>query len=150
MVTTNDVRKFIESTSYISLLNEIILSLKLNVNNENPPSQVFNIDANSINKSNIGLNELEKTCSTDINKIVKYVGVKLSCIKNDTDEYNDNDNKDILIEKMPFYKTFLIGYLIEYFILKNFPDKLDNYLKSLRMQKYKKYSLELKNIYNGL
>lgn len=151
MVTTIDVKKFIESTSYSRLLNSAASVLKLNVNDENPPSQMFNIEANSINAANISLDELERICSGNINDIVKYIHIKLLNIKDDNnDEYNDGDDKDDLIEKLPFYKTFLIGYVIEYTLLKFYPERLDVYLKALRIPKYKKYSFELRDIYNKI
>lgn len=151
MVTTNDVRDFVKSENYINLLNKTILTLQLDFSDEEPSSQMFNIEADSINKSNIGLDKLLTLCVEDVDKLIKYVELKLLNIEDDVDEYNeDEEDKDVLIEEQPFNKTFLIGYLIEFFFLKNDPKGLDGYLKALRIPGYKKYAAELKDIYGQL
>lgn len=151
MVTTNDVRDFVKSESYINLLNKTILTLQLDFSDEEPSSQMFNIEADSINKSNIGLDKLLTLCVEDVDKLIKYVELKLLNIEDDVDEYNeDEEDKDVLIEELPFNKTFLIGYLIEFFFLKNDPKGIDNYLKAIRITGYKKYAAELKDIYGQL
>lgn len=152
MVTINDVRKLIESNGYIYLLSESSSLLKLNVNDALPPIQMFNIEADSVNKSGIGLEELENICSDDVNELINFVHVKISILKgDDIDYYNEDENdKDVVIEKLPFYKTFLIGYIIEYALLKIYPEKLEGYLKLLKVPKYKKYAAELRAIYNNM
>ena len=151
MVTTNDVRDFVKSESYINLLNKTILTLQLDFSDEEPSSQMFNIEADSINKSNIGLDKLLTLCVEDVDKLIRYVELKLLNIEDDVDEYNeDEEDKDVLIEEQPFNKTFLIGYLIEFFFLKNDPKGIDNYLKAIRIPGYKKYAAELKDIYGQL
>ncbi|KAA8999061.1 hypothetical protein FJU30_15435 [Affinibrenneria salicis] len=71
------------------------------------------------------------------NDIVKYVHINPLNIKDDNDhEYSNGDDKDDLIEKPLFYKTLLIGYVIEYTLLKFYPERLDVYFKALRIQKY--------------
>lgn len=40
MVTSNDMRRFIESREYINLLDMVVSNLKLKVIDENPPSQM--------------------------------------------------------------------------------------------------------------
>ncbi len=116
MVTSNDMRRFIESREYINLLDMVVSNLKLKVIDETPPSQMFNIDADSINKSNIELDKLLRVCSDSSNELVRYVDAKLLKISDDIDEYNHDDDKDVITETLLFYKTFLIGYAIELFL----------------------------------
>lgn len=150
MVTTNDVRDFVKSESYINLLNRTILTLQLDFSDEEPESQMYNIEADSINKSNIELDKLLILCVDDVDKLIKFVELKLLNIEDDVDEYNeDEEDEDVVIE-LPFVKTFLIGYLIEFFFLKNDPKGLDGYLKAIGIPNYKKYSAELKDIYGQL
>lgn len=151
MVTTMDVREFIKSNSYDELLNKVTVELSLKVNPDTPPSQVFNIDAGKINKSGIGLGQLEALCSSDSDRLVKFVKMTLEEITDDDgDDDRDEEERDELIEVLPFYKSFLIGYLIRYYYLKNDSEYLLDYLKILRIPGYKKYANELKDIYSRL
>ncbi|BDR57652.1 hypothetical protein XA3_00930 [Xylocopilactobacillus apicola] len=122
--------------------------MQLDVDDEEPSSQAFNIEANCINKSKIELDRLMELDADEVDKFIQFVNMKLLNIKEYPDEYNDNG--DVLIEKLPFYKTFLVSYLIEFFFLKNDPKGLDVYLKAIRVPGLKKYSAGLKDIYRQL
>lgn len=151
MVTTNDVRSFIKADCYISLLNRTILTLQLKVKDEEEPStQDRNIQANSLNRANIALDRLLELCVEDADKLIRFIKLKELNIEDEIDEYNDDDEKAVLVEVLGITKTFLIGHLIEYFFLKNDPKGLDNYLKAIRIPNHKKYSVQLKVIYGQL
>lgn len=150
-MTINDVKNLVATEGYEKLLAMVATSLKLKVNDTIPPSQMFNIEADGINKSNISPSEIERVCSDEANRIMKFINAKLSIIKEDeVDDYNEDGDKDTVIEKLPYYKTFLIGHVIEFIFLKEYPDKLDGYLKLLRVPKYKKYASELSAIYSKI
>ena len=151
MVKTNDVRNLITSEAYNDVLAKATSLLRVNINDATPPSQMFNIEADGINKSGISLSEIERICSEDDDNLVRFIGVKLSSMEDvNIDDCNENDDKDVVVEKLPFYKTFLIGYVIEYTLLKNHPNNLDGYLKLLKVPKYKQYASELRGIYSKL
>lgn len=153
MVTTMDVREFIKSNGYNELLNKTVHSLSLPLRDGDIPSQVFNIDAGSINKSGVSLNDLSSLYNEDENKIINFIRLHQHEVQDDNDDYyedDDEENKSVTIEVLPSYKNFLIGYLIKYYLLKNDQQALDTYLKALRIPNYKKYANELKDIYSRL
>lgn len=138
MVTTIDLREFVKTDSYINLLNKVTVDLSLNVNPEIPPSQVFNIEAGMVNKSGLSLEDLGLLCTSDKDKLVKFVGMTLAEVSDDEDDQDkDEDERDEVIEVLPFYNSFLVDYLIRYYLLKYKPDQLDNYLKALRIPNQK-------------
>ena len=149
MVTTIDVKNYINTDDYFDLLNKTISSLSISLRTGDIPSQVFNIDANNLNKAGINLDEL-RSIKNDDEEIINFIRIHLDEVKDDDDVYNDDGDKDELIEVLPPYKNFLIGYLIKFYLLKNNQAALCNYLKLLRIPNYKNYFSELKNIYNRL
>ncbi|EBI9231402.1 hypothetical protein KGX76_003477 [Salmonella enterica] len=166
MVTTNNLREFIKTNDYVSLLNEVIERLNINVSKDEPSSQMFNIHADCVNKSGINLNELNELCYSEKERLVVFTKLKLAEIEDDEDDYNDNgngngngndndndndnDNKSKTLEILPFPRVFLIGYIIEFYFLKNNPYALADYLKKLRVPSSIKYAKELKSIYSRL
>ncbi|EJI0929566.1 hypothetical protein PAH69_000039 [Salmonella enterica] len=154
MVTTNNLREFIKTNDYVSLLNEVIERLNINVSKDEPSSQMFNIHADCVNKSGINLNELNELCYSEKERLVVFTKLKLAEIEDDEDDDNDNDNdnddKSKTLEILPFPRVFLIGYIIEFYFLKNNPYALADYLKKLRVPSSIKYAKELKSIYSRL
>ncbi|ENV3333560.1 hypothetical protein ACFJ30_004004 [Salmonella enterica] len=115
MVTTNNLREFIKTNDYVSLLNEVIERLNINVSKDEPSSQMFNIHADCVNKSGINLNELNELCYSEKERLVVFTKLKLAEIEDDEDDYNDNDDKSKTLEILPFPRAFLIGYIIEFY-----------------------------------
>lgn len=150
MVTTNNIREFIRTTNYLSLLNEVIKRLNIHVSKDEPSSQMFNILATCVNKSNINLDKLNELCHSDKERLVIFVKLKLAEIEDDEDDYNEGDDKYETIEILPFPKLFLIGYIIEFYFLKNDSSSLVDYLKKLRVPSPIKYAKELESIYSRL
>ncbi|HGY3716631.1 TPA: hypothetical protein ACNVDX_002269 [Citrobacter gillenii] len=150
MVTTNDLRIFIKTKNYISLFNEVTERLNINTDKNEPSSQLFNIHAGCVNKSGVSLGELEKLCDLEKERLVEYARLKNIEIEDDEDEYNESDDKAVTLEILPFPKSFLIGDLIEFYLLKNNPSALTDYLKKLRIPGSLKYAKELKSIYSRL
>ncbi|ECG2650781.1 hypothetical protein NF324_001458 [Salmonella enterica] len=146
MVTTNDLRNFVKTKCYVDLLDRVITDLNLVLNKNEPSSQIFNIYSNDVNKANVTVNELEELCS-DKDKIVKFIELYFSEI---SDDEKDEDDDSETIEVVPFYSNFLIGYLVDYYMLKNRQDELENYLKNRRIPDYKKFANELRLIYKNI
>ncbi|WP_458047777.1 hypothetical protein [Providencia stuartii] len=144
MVTTNDLRSFVKTDSYINLMNFVIAGLNIVLNKNEPSSQLFNIYANNVNKANITINELEQVCA-DKYKIMKFIELYFSEI---TDDEKDEDN--VTIEVVPFYSNFLIGYLVDYYMLKNRQNDLEGYLQKRKIVNYKKFANELRTIYSKI
>ncbi|MDI7691618.1 hypothetical protein [Cronobacter malonaticus] len=151
MVNTAEIKDFIKSDNYTCLLNSIALELNVEINKSEPPSQVLNLDANRIKNADVSLKELEEVIVDDCVNIIKYVRIKMFGLdEEDIDDYNEEQDEDVIIEKLPFYKSFLITYMIEYYLLKNNQAKLEDYLKKSKIPKHKQYAEELKSFYNKI
>ncbi|EOI3446024.1 hypothetical protein ACMSWW_004094 [Cronobacter turicensis] len=151
MVATIHIKDFIKSDNYTYLLNSIFLELNVEINKSEPPSQVLNLDVNRIKNADVSLKELEEVIVDDCVNIKKYVRIKMFGLdEEDTDDYNEEQDKDVIIEKLPFHKSFLITYMIEYYLLKTNQVKLENYLKKSKVPKHKQYAEELKSFYNKI
>lgn len=151
MVNTAEIKDFIKSDNYSYLLNSIVLELDVEINKSEPPSQVLNLDANRIKNADVSLKELEEVIVDDCVNIIKYVRIKMFGLdEEDIDDYNEEQDKDVIIEKLSFYKSFLITYMIEYYLLKTNQVKLEDYLKKSKIPKHKQYAEELKSFYNKI
>ncbi|EKY3246757.1 hypothetical protein RBA21_004181 [Cronobacter dublinensis] len=83
--------------------------------------------------------------------MARFSVLKLTCLTDDDiDDYNKDGDEDLVVETLPFYKSFLIGYVLEYYFLKNNPAKLEGYLRKIRIPNYKDYASELKVFYSKL
>ena len=60
------------------------------------------------------------------------------------------EEKPVTIKVLPYYKSFMLGYLIEFYFLKMKEDKLLQYIKDVRIPQPNKYEKELKKIYNQI
>ncbi|WP_234014849.1 hypothetical protein [Cronobacter dublinensis] len=151
MVTTSDVKKIISSDAYTDLLSQTVSSSSIIINKADPPGQVLNLEAGRINHSGIEIIDLESTILSDSADIARFSIIKLTGLTDDDiDDYNEDGDEDLVIENLPFYKSFLIGYVLEYYLLKNNPAKLEAYLKKIRIPNYKDYASELKSFYSEL
>ncbi len=143
MVTTNDLRSLVKSDIYTQLLDYIVIKLNLTLNEKQPPSQVFNIYANTVNCANLAISDLEQLC-LDKEKILKFIEVYS---RETRDENQDEDDDSETIEIVPFYNNFLIGYLVDYYMLKNKQGELEVYLKKRKVPGYKQFADKLRYIY---
>ncbi|EMF4711701.1 hypothetical protein HLH58_20510 [Providencia stuartii] len=67
-----------------------------------------------------------------------------------TDDEKDEDEDNVTIEVVPFYSNFLIGYLVDYYMLKNRQNDLEGYLQKRKIVNYKKFANELRTIYSKI
>jgi hypothetical protein len=143
MVTTNDLRSLVKTDIYTELLDYIVINLNLTLNENQPPGQVFNIYANTVNCANLEISDLEPLC-LDKEKVLKFIEVYSRETK---DEKQDEDDDSETIEIVPSYNNFLIGYLVDYYMLKNKRDELEVYLKKRKVPGYKQFANKLRYIY---
>ena len=148
---------FINSGNYTNLISDLERSLNLKINKDTPSTTILNYDILKLKTAKINIDEIAKLIESDSNRIKKYAIAKLEKYNNvqEIQEYPKGEepsesDKDIRLRTLPFYKNFLIIYLIEYFLLKTNPSELETYLKATRVPNAKKYDKELKNIYNKL
>lgn len=89
MVTTIDVKSYINTDNYLNLLSKVMGSLSISLRDGEIPSQVFNIDANNLNKAGINFDKLNSLKRDDV-KIIKFIKMHQNEIKDDDDQYNDD------------------------------------------------------------
>ena len=155
-----EVMKLIDSDNYKFLLNSInevspIVS-QIGINKETPPMTLMNQNLTRMKKANVQIEELDILISNDINSIIAFSSAKIFKYYNsktkqeypEGKESNDFDDDDLEIS--PFYKDFMIGNLIEYYLLKYKPIELGKYLKEIKTPYFKTYEKELKEIYKKL
>jgi hypothetical protein len=146
MVTTLDIRAFIKTDAYQKLFNNAVEQLNIKLKEEDEiPVGFVNIYVGYIKIANrivsVSLSDLEALC--DDEKIINYIRIHINEVR--------GDNKDgELIEVLGRDKAGFICDLLEYFFLKNHPDKLSTYLDLLKIPGYKKYAKQLKNIYSRI
>lgn len=149
--------KLLNSKNYSELIKNLESSLGIDVKEDIPATAILNYDISKLKASKVDVNELDKLIEIDSEKILAFVKAKLKKYNNvkDKQEYPTGEEpaeeeKDIRIRILPFYRNFLIIYLIEYVLLKTNPAELGPYFNAIRIPNSKKYEKELNRIYNNL
>jgi hypothetical protein len=150
MVTEQEVRDFINSDLYSSLLGQICEIRNIAINEDEPSSVILNHDINKLNLSGFSFAEISGVLESDLLKFVTYVCLKFDAFLTAKDEQEGNDDEDEIVKVLPFYKNFLILYAIEFCFLETNVNGLDDYLKKIRVPNSKKYALKLKEIFSFL
>ncbi|WP_424409874.1 hypothetical protein [Pasteurella sp. PK-2025] len=146
--------KIINSEQYQNLINSIQKKTKLKILNEYKDTTA-NRDWQKMKLANLladdALNLLKNDEATFVNfalmKMQKFENIKMN------EEYPSDEKTDIEDDNeiiLGYSKSFLLLYLIEYFILKTKPSELGSYLKTIRIPQAKKYEKELKEIYSKI
>lgn len=78
--------------------------------------------------------------------MTKYENVKIEEEYPAEEDNSDNNNNNEVI--LGYSKGFILMYLVEYYLLKNRPQALMSYIKSMRIPNAMKYEKELKGIYD--
>jgi hypothetical protein len=150
------IKTLIEGNSYKTLLENVRKEINIRVNEANLPSALLNVDVNRLRAAKLDAQALENILGTDMNEITRYVVSRIGTVKDDGEqeypegEEPDEDDEDEVIETLPYYKNFLVGFIIEYCLLKQKPSELPAYLKALRIPGAKKFEKELKDIYSSI
>jgi hypothetical protein len=111
-----------------------------------------------LSKSNLTIDEINNLLEIDFEKIITFIIRKIDKYKNEKDNGGDfpkneksgNNDKPITIQILPYYKSFMLRYIIEYYFLKFKPDELFEYIKDIRIPQSKKYEKELREIYKKI
>ncbi len=147
--------KLIENKNYRKLLLITIDKIAINVKDEIHTIYLNKFDENlskakisyeyinSILENNL---DLEKVSNYIVKKLIKYDGV-------DEQEYPDGeepdeDEKDIIISDDGYSIVFLAFHLIEYCIIKQDRNHIEDYVKAIRIPNAKKYAKEILKIYD--
>ncbi|RMR08040.1 hypothetical protein ALP94_01625 [Pseudomonas savastanoi pv. glycinea] len=152
MVSLQDVRHWIEGEIYSNLLEQMVQNPKLATNDKIVPDALLGYDIEYINAAGVTVKDLEEVAS-DMLFCQKYVLAKLKSIEGTEDQQegkHSEDEDDVLLETLPFYKNFLNIYLIELHLLKTKPEMLDSYLKKIRIPNAKQYAKQLRSVYESI
>ncbi|MBV6818092.1 hypothetical protein KWG64_09045 [Rahnella sp. PD12R] len=150
MVNEIEVEKFVSADLYDDALKKLAGLLNLDINDEVVPKLLFGHDVAKILASGASISDLEEILKGELSFFMKYVVVKMDIIKEDAENQEGNDDESTVVKYLPIYKDFLIIHLLEFFLLKNDQANLYDYLKKIRIPYSKKYSAQLRDIYNSL
>lgn len=152
MVNLQEARHWIEGEVYSRLLEQMVQNPKLATNDKFVPDALLGYDIEDINAAGVTVKDLEEVAS-DMLCCQKYVLAKLKSIEGTEDQQEGKhreDEDDVLLETLPFYKNFLNIYLIELHLLKTKPEMLDSYLKKVRIPNAKQYAKQLRSVYESI
>ena len=147
-------KQIIDSCQYKNLVDNLQKRTKLKVLSEYREA-VASRDEKKMKLANLSEEEAMKLLEMDkeifnefvLCKMQKFENVKIDEeYPNREEPEQEDDNETIL----GYSKSFLLLYLIEYFLLKTNPSGLEPYLKATRIPNAKKYEKELKEIYRKL
>lgn len=147
-----DLENFFNSELYKTLLSDACNICGLSLNSEFPEI-LYKYDENKLECSKLKLSDLSNTilnCSQELRIFIKlkfYEDPKNTIGNFSANELPGENDKPKLVQKMPAYKNFLLGYLIEFAIIKNNPDTIVQYLKCVRIPSASSYAKSLKKWY---
>lgn len=147
------MKKFIDSELYFAACQAIVKATKIKIFPIYSDALVA-LDNNKIEIARLTIEQIENLLGHYFNEIVKFSILKLQkydglIIEQDypSGEELDEDNRDSNEVSKGYSKGFLLINLIEFYILKNAPNFLVNYLKAIRIPKPEKYANEIKSLF---
>jgi hypothetical protein len=148
---------FINSDIYNNVIQTLIEKSGIEINEEYTIS-VKEREMNLLSKSNLTIDAIKNILENDFDKIINFTLLKMDKYKNEKDNGGDfakgeslgKEDRPKTIKILPYYKTFMLQYIIEYYFLKISQDKLLQYIQKVRIPQAKKYERELKGIYNKI
>ena len=113
---------------------------------------MLDYDNERLKAAQVTIEELEYLFSSNMKETLCFVVKKMQYNFDEDDEYPEgeeisDDDKPHTIDELPYYKNFLVAFLIEYYLLKEQPTKLGKYLKRIYIAHATKYEKELRNIW---
>ena len=151
MVNMNKVNEFINGENYEFLLRSIQEKSNIEIDST-IPFVLLDYDKEMLIAARIEIEDLESLLNSYMTEIVSFVERKMKYGFEDEDEYPEgeelsDEEKPKTITELPYYKNFLIAYLIEYYLLKKQPAELGKYLKRIHIPHAATYERELKDIW---
>lgn len=147
-----EINSWIDSEDYIYLLSCLVKKLGLQIDHDSAPEVLLQFDADSLSLSGLEITQISHiAANTEL--VCNYVREKLESLEGTEDEQegmHPEDEKSVIVEELPFYKNFLNSYLIELHFLIFHPERLEPYLKAIRIPKAKKYAKLLSDVYSRI
>ena len=147
----DNINEFINGEIYEVLLKNVQTISNIEID-DNVPFALLDYDNERLKAAQVTIEELEYLFNSNMKETVCFVVKKMQYNFDEDDEYPEgeeilDDDKPHTIEVLPYYKNFLVAFLIEYYFLKEQPTKLGEYLKRIHIAQTTKYEKELRNIW---
>jgi hypothetical protein len=147
----DNINGFINGENYELLLKNVQTICNIEID-DNVPFALLDYDNERLKAAQVTIEELESLFSSNMKETLCFVVKKMQYNFDEDDEYPEgeeilDDDKPHTIEELPYYKNFLVAFLIEYYLLKEQPTKLGKYLKRIYIAHATKYEKELRNIW---
>lgn len=147
----DNINEFINGENYELLLKNVQTICNIEID-DNVPFALLDYDNERLKAAQVKIEELEYLFNSNMKETLCFVVKKMQYNFDEDDEYPEgeeilDDDKPHTIEELPYYKNFLVAFLIEYYFLKEQPTKLGEYLKRIYIAHATKYEKELRNIW---
>lgn len=147
-------KSIIGSNQYQNLIDKIQKRTKLKILSEYRDA-VATRDEHKMGIAHLSANDTLELLENDMKNFSEFVLLKMKKFENakideEYPEGEEQDQEDDNETVLGYSKSFLLLYLIEYFLLKTNPNELEPYLKAIRIPNTKKYEKELKEIYSKI
>lgn len=147
----DNINEFINGENYEFLLKNVQTISNIEID-DNVPFALLDYDNERLKAAQVKIDDLEFLLGSNMNEAMTFIDKKMQFDFEDDDEYPEGeeisyDDKPHTIEELPYYKNFLVSFLIEYYLLKEQPTELGKYLKRTHIAQATKYEKELRNIW---
>lgn len=147
----DNINEFINGENYGLLLKNVQTISNIEID-DNVPFALLDYDNERLKAAQVKIDDLESLLNTNMKEASYFVLKKMQYNFDEDDEYPEgeeisDDDKPHTIDELPYYKNFLVSFLIEYYLLKEQPTELGKYLKRTHIAQATKYEKELCNIW---
>ncbi|WP_314662300.1 hypothetical protein [Prevotella aurantiaca] len=147
----DNINEFINGENYEFLLKNVQTISNIEID-DNVPFALLDYDNEMLKAAQVKIDDLEFLLGSNMNEAMTFIDKKMQFDFEEDDEYPEgeeilDDDNPHTIEELPYYKNFLVSFLIEYYFLKEQPTKLGKYLKRTHIAQATKYEKELRNIW---
>lgn len=147
----DNINEFINGEIYEVLLKNVQTISNIEID-DNVPFALLDYDNERLKAAQVKIDDLESLLNTNMKEASYFVEKKMQYSFDEDDEYPEgeeisDDDKPHTIDELPYYKNFLVSFLIEYYLLKEQPTELGKYLKRTHIAQATKYEKELCNIW---
>lgn len=147
----DNINEFINGENYEFLLKNVQTISNIEID-DNVPFALLDYDNERLKAAQVKIDDLESLLNTNMKEASYFVEKKMQYNFDEDDEYPEgeeisDDDKPHTIDELPYYKNFLVSFLIEYYLLKEQPTELGKYLKRTHIAQATKYEKELCNIW---
>lgn len=147
----DNINEFINGENYELLLKNVQTISNIEID-DNVPFALLDYDNERLKAAQVKIDDLESLLNTNMKEASYFVEKKMQYNFDEDDEYPEgeeisDDDKPHTIDELPYYKNFLVSFLIEYYLLKEQPTELGKYLKRTHIAQATKYEKELRNIW---